>query len=219
MQSLSSTSAHGLDHTHNATVDLTPEPYHLHPQPQAPPLLHNHLEKRYSTISIPATYGHLNSGPSPGTVAGIVLGTVGGVILILYLTFLALNPGGLARGNPDDTTIVDEEVVVRSRRSPSSRRSDAIEVVEQRERERDRRRDSYRRPPSARPSQSMVEESVTGTSITNDQDLVEVIEEESSMMSTVSPSPRRGGAGRGYRTVDPLEYGGGSSYDGDSRYR
>ncbi|KAJ5490939.1 hypothetical protein N7539_002506 [Penicillium diatomitis] len=193
MQSLSSISAHGLDHPHNATVALTPEPYHLNPQLQAPPLLHNHLEKRYSTISIPATYGHLNSGPPPGTVAGIVLGTVAGVLLILYLTFLALNPGGLTRGNPDDTTIVDEEVVVRSRRSPSSRRDDAIEVVE----ERDRRRDSYRRPPSARPSHVMSQESVTGTSITNDQDLVEVIEEESSMMSTVSPSPRRGGRREG----------------------
>ncbi|EPS25341.1 hypothetical protein PDE_00274 [Penicillium oxalicum 114-2] len=204
----------------NATISLPPDSYQIHPQPAL--LLHNHLEKRYSTISIPATYGHLNSGPPPGTVAGIVLGTVAGVILILYLTFLALNPGGLARGPTEGETVVDEEVIVRSRRSPS-RRGDHIEVVEQRERDRDRdpRRDSYRRPPSARPSHIAVGESVTGTSVTNDSDLVEVIEEESSMMSSIPP--RRGGgsrqSGRGYRTVDPLEYGGGSSYDGGSHYR
>lgn len=180
-------------------------------------ILHAHLERRYSTISIPSTYGHLNSGPPPGTVAGIVLGTVGGVILILYLTFLALNPGGLARGN--SASVIDEEVVtVRSRRSPSHR-SEVIEVVEERERDHDRRRDSYRRPGSRR--HITVEESVTGTSMTEHSDVVEVIEEESSGLSSVSPSHRRGGGGggRGYRTVDPREYGGGSSYDGDSQYR
>lgn len=174
-------------------------------------ILHVHLEKRYSTVSIPSTYGNLNSGPPPGTVAGIVLGSVGGVVLILYLTFLALNPGGLARGS---SSVIDEEVVVRSRRSPS-RRSDVIEVVE----ERDRRRDSYRRPPSRRNHVS-VEESMTGTSLTEHSDFVEVVEEESSGLSSISPSHRRGGGGgRGYRTVDPREYGGGSSYDGDSQYR
>lgn len=177
----------------------------------SPHLLHAHLEKRYTTISIPSTYGNLNSSPPPGTVAGIVLGSVGGVVLILYLTFLALNPGGLARGSP---SVIDEEVVVRSRRSPS-RRSEVIEVVEERDRDHDRRRDSYRRPGSRR-NHVVVEESMTGTSVTDDPDLVEVIEEESSALSTISPEPRRGG---GYRTVDPLEYGGGSSYDGDSHYR
>ncbi|KAJ5450546.1 uncharacterized protein N7458_006995 [Penicillium daleae] len=198
----------------NTTPITAPDPLTFEPQN----ILHVHLEKRYTTVSIPSTYGHLNSGPPPGTVAGIVLGSVGGVVLILYLTFLALNPGGLARGS---SSSIDEEVVVRSRRSPS-RRSEIIEVVEERERDRDRRRDSYRRPVSgSRRSRIVVEESTTGTSVTDDSGVVEVIEEEeSSAMSSISPAPRRGGSGgRGYRTVDPLEYGGGSSYDGDSHYR
>ncbi|KAJ5682631.1 hypothetical protein N7462_005796 [Penicillium macrosclerotiorum] len=176
-------------------------------------LLHSHLEKRYTTVSIPSTYGHLNSGPAPGTVAGIVLGTVGGVVIILYLTFLALNPGGMARGS--SRSEIDEEVVVRSRRTPSRRRSDMIEVVEEPDY---RRRPSYRRPGS-RGDRIIVEESTTGTETTDSRDVVEVIEEESSAVSTVPP--RRGGShrsGRGYRTVDPREYGGGGSSYGGSHY-
>ena len=174
-------------------------------------LISSHLQKRYSTISIPATYGNLNSGPAPGTVAGIVLGSVGGVVIILYLTFLALNPGGLARGSSAST--VDEEVIVRSRRAPSSRRrSEMIEVVEERD-----RRDSYRRRMS--PDRIVVEESMTGTATTDGDNVIQVFEEESSGISSASPRPpRRARSYRsGVRTVDPLEYGGGSE-SGVSRY-
>jgi len=158
------------------------------------------LSSRYTTVSIPASYGGLDKGPAAGTVVGIVLGSVGGVVIILYLTFLALNPGGIARGGSGISSSIDEEVVVRgSRRPGSSRRSDMIEVVE----ERGSRPRSYRRPPSDR---IIVEESATGTS---HSDAIEVFEEESSGISSASPPPRRGG--RGYRSVDPLAYGGGSS--------
>ncbi|CAI7644447.1 unnamed protein product [Penicillium pancosmium] len=162
------------------------------------------LTSRYTTVSIPASYGGLTTGPPPGTVAGIVLGSVGGVIIVLYLTFLALNPGGIARGGglSGGSSSIDEEVVVRSRRGAASRRSDVIEVVE----ERGGRPRSYRRPPSH--DQVIVEESVTGTTTSDGRDFVEVLEEESSGVSSVEPS-RRGG--RGYRSVDPLAYGGGSS--------
>lgn len=167
-------------------------------------ILSSHLQKRYTTISIPATYGSLNSGPTPGVVAGIVLGTVGGVCLLLYLTFMSLNPGGLARGG---SSITDEEVVVRSRRTPSRSRSEVIEVVEERD-----RRDDYRRRPRRDRDRVVVEESTTGTETTHDsRDFVEVVEEESSGLSTVSP-PRRAKSYRsGVRRVDPHEYGGGSS--------
>ncbi|KAJ5975468.1 hypothetical protein N7481_009175 [Penicillium waksmanii] len=166
------------------------------------------LTSRYTTVSIPASYGGLTTGPPPGTVAGIVLGSVGGVIIVLYLTFLALNPGGIARGGGGGSSSIDEEVVVRSRRGGSSRRSDVIEVVE----DRGGRPRSYRRPPSH--DQVIVEESVTGTTTSDGRDFVEVLEEESSGVSSAEPS-RRGG--RGYRSVDPLAYGGGSSQG--SRYR
>ncbi|KAJ5658775.1 uncharacterized protein N7484_002424 [Penicillium longicatenatum] len=168
-------------------------------------ILSSNLQKRYSTISIPSTYGGLN-GPPPGTVAGIVLGSVGGVVLILYLTFLALNPGGLARGV---SSSVDEEVVATGRRGPSLRRhGDTIEVVEERD-----RRDSYRRRPSPRDRDDdriVVEESMTGTATSDGRDVVEVFEEESSAVSSVSTRPpRRARSHRsGVRTIDPLDYGG-----------
>jgi hypothetical protein len=171
-------------------------------------ILSSHLQKRYTTISIPATYGRLDSGSKPGTVAGIVLGTVGGVCLLLYLTFLALNPGGLARGSSSSITD-EEEVVVRNRRTPS-RRSEVIEVVEERD-----RRDDYRRRPRRDRDRVVVEESTTGTETTADSgDFVEVIEEESSGLSTMSPPHRPKSYRSGVRRVDPREYGGGGSSHG-----
>lgn len=189
-------------------VEIAPSPpFSLNQNAHNDLLLSSHLEKRYTTISIPSTYGRMHSSPAPGTVAGIVLGSVGGVILILYLTFLALNPGGLARGSSSE---IDEEVVVRSR--PGSRRhSDMIEVVEGR----DRRRDSYRRRPSPR-NNIIVEESMTGSQTTDSRanDFVEVIEEESSALSSSPRRPGRRSRSRrsGVRTVNPHDHGGGSDY-------
>ncbi|KAJ5937692.1 hypothetical protein N7454_004034 [Penicillium verhagenii] len=176
-------------------------------------ILSSHLQKRYTTLSIPSTY---SGSCNPGTVVGIVLGTVGGLVLILYLTFLALNPGGLARGVGSST--VDEEVVVTSRRGPSLRRhGDTIEVVEERD-----YRDSYRRRPSPRDRDDdriVVEESMTGTATSDGRDVIEVLEEESSAISSVSTRPPRRQRNRsGVRTIDPLDYGGESEYGG-SRYR
>jgi hypothetical protein len=178
-------------------------------------------QRRYTTISIPSTYGQQNSNTSPGTVVGIVLGSVGGFVLLLYLVIIALNPGGFSRGGG---LSVDEEIVIRSRHGtlsssrPSSRRrrSEVVEVVEERD---------NRRPPSSRyrrerdSDRIVVEESVTAT--TTSDDVVEVVEEESSTVSSVSTVPKRhqrSSSGRGaYRSVDPREYGGGGSYA--SRYR
>ncbi|KAJ5204709.1 uncharacterized protein N7498_005588 [Penicillium cinerascens] len=166
-------------------------------------ILSSHLQKRYTTISIPATYASLNSGPRPGVVVGIVLGTVGGVCLLLYLTFMALNPGGLARGG---SSITDEEVVVRSRRTPSRSRSEVIEVVEERD---------YRRRPRRDRDRVVVEESTTETETTHEsRDFIEVVEEESSGLSTMSPPRRPKSYRSGIRRVDPHEYGGGGSSRG-----
>lgn len=83
--------------------------------------------------------------------------------------------------------------------------------------ERDRR-DSYRRRPSPRDHDNIVvEESMTsGTS--DRRDFVEVLEEESSALSSVSTRPpRRARSHRsGVRTIDPLDYGGESELG--SRY-
>ncbi|KAF7517667.1 hypothetical protein PCG10_001042 [Penicillium crustosum] len=202
-------------------LDLDPTKPDLNPRDLNPNLLYTDtsLQKRYTTISIPSTYGRLHSSPAAGTVVGIVLGSVAGFVLLMYVLFLAVNPGGIARGGvaaPTSSSISmsmsmdDEEIVeVRSRRGSSAgrRRRDVIEVAEERE----SFRDSYRRRPSSRHDRVVVEESLA-TSTTGDEDIIEVEEEESSVPSDVSPRPPRRSRRGGVRHVDPMAYGGGSDY-------
>ncbi|OJJ50038.1 hypothetical protein ASPZODRAFT_139373 [Penicilliopsis zonata CBS 506.65] len=165
------------------------------------------LNRRSSTISIPATYGGLNSGPAPGTVAGIVIGSVAGFILFIYLLYLVIGP----KGPP---AVVDEEVVVRRGGGgghPPSRRSsrrhnhndDTVVVVED-EMSEASAGGRYRREED----RIVVDESVSSHIHTEDE-FVEVIEQHSSIASP-TPPPRRPG-GRSYRRVDPNEFGGGDS--------
>ncbi|KAH0845849.1 hypothetical protein AYO21_06950 [Fonsecaea monophora] len=82
------------------------------------------LTKRQQAIlAIPTTYLGLNAGPKPGTVAAIVLGSIGGFLLIIYVIWAALNYGnvfGLRRG------VVEEEVIRRRGPRSSSRREGTI---------------------------------------------------------------------------------------------
>ncbi|KAL2006731.1 hypothetical protein VTN00DRAFT_9399 [Thermoascus crustaceus] len=159
--------------------------------PSSPPL----LRRVIPVVSIPATYGGLDSGPKPGAVVGIILGTVGGVIIVLYAFYLWL---GRRYVVDERSEISSEMAYYRRRRRP--------EVVER-----------LRRPgPGSRPRNTVVVEE-SEVSRTED-DIVEVIEEHSTMSpsspSSATPPPRRAGRGRrysgSYRTVDPYEYGGGS---------
>ena len=102
----------------------------------------------------------------------------------------------------DGGAVVAEEVIRRRSRSPRSARrsvsrSEVIEVSRQRSPEPPRRESSRRET-------LIVEE--TRRPAPRQDDIVEVIEEH-------SPSPRRERRGSirqsGYRTVDPLAYGGG----------
>ncbi|EXJ73700.1 uncharacterized protein A1O5_03462 [Cladophialophora psammophila CBS 110553] len=80
------------------------------------------LTKRQAILAIPTTYQGLNSGPKPGTIAAIVLGSVGGFLLIIYLIWAAVNYGnvfGNRRG-------VVEEEVIRRHRPRSSRRGTTV---------------------------------------------------------------------------------------------
>ncbi|KAJ5774796.1 hypothetical protein N7457_009692 [Penicillium paradoxum] len=193
------------------TINLDPSK----PIDLTPNLLTSSLQKRYTTISIPSTYGRIQTSPAAGTVVGIVLGSVAGFILLMYILFLAVNPGGIARGGvaPTSSSIsmsmsMDEEIVdVRSRRGSSAgrRRRDVIDVVEEPE----SFRDSYRRRPTSRHDRVVVEESLATS--TTEGDVIEVEEEESSVPSEFSRPPRRSRRG-GVRHVDPLAYGGGSDY-------
>lgn len=146
------------------------------------------VRRATQVVSIPATYGGLDAGPSPGTVAGIILGSVGGFILVLYVIYTAF-------AWTNGRSVIEEEVVVR--RSPSHRRRsrEVVEVVRSRS------------PPRSRHHHDrvVVDESVTTQT---EDDVVEVIEEASS----VEQPPRRTRSKRtsgSYRTVDPYEYGGG----------
>ncbi|TVY31360.1 hypothetical protein LSUB1_G008944, partial [Lachnellula subtilissima] len=89
--------------------------------------------KRSTTSIIPTGYGAIDSGPAAGTIVGIVLGSVGGFLLVLWLIYTCLNfgaPVGFGGGESAYT-----ESVVRERRKShhsgsrrSRRASETIEV-------------------------------------------------------------------------------------------
>ncbi|GME27307.1 hypothetical protein GTA08_BOTSDO10805 [Neofusicoccum parvum] len=166
---------------------------------------------------IPLSYQGLNSGPAPGAVVGIVLGSVAGFLLIAWLLLTVANLSGR------NAIAGEEEIVVRERhaRSPRSRRSRRSSRHEIREISRsprphqhivvEERRTSVPPPPPPQPrprSRSvLVEERVTTERErrVDGDDIVEVIEEHS--------PPRRHRSRResgGYRSVDPDLYAGGN---------
>lgn len=166
---------------------------------------------------LPTTYSGLNAGPAPGTVVGIVFGSVAGFLLVLWVIYTCFNGIGRSR---EVSSIVDEEVVVR-RRSRSPRRSSP--------RRSSPRRSSPRRPPSSRSRSETIEVSrhrspprspprretrretvimeERRTSAPRDDDIVEVIEDHSPPRRVKRESSRRES---GYRTVDPEAFGGGN---------
>lgn len=159
------------------------------------------LAKRQVAITpIPTKYADLDKGPAPGTVVGIVIGSVAGFLLILWLLYTCFTLGGFPGGGGD---VVEEEIVRRRSRSPRRRRthSETIEITKSRSpprRQRERvvveetRRVS--RPPEPEPEETI-------------DDIVEVIEEHSP--SPPPPSRRTSKRTSGFRTVDPAEFGGG----------
>ncbi|KAA8651704.1 hypothetical protein EYZ11_000029 [Aspergillus tanneri] len=133
---------------------------------------------KYSAISIPASYGHLDS-PTPGTVAGIILGSVLGFIFLLYLIYLALSSGRRFSSETETSTPSSTEISAAPRRR---RREDIVEVEEGSGSYRGGRRNTDR----------ILDESVLSRS--DEGDTVEVLEEESDSMP-----PRRQSRRSGYR--------------------
>lgn len=144
------------------------------------------------------TYYNL-SGPQPGTVVGIVLGSVAGFLLIVWLLYSLTNGSGFGGGNRT-TMAGQEEIVVRrprrnshggNRSSRVSRRQEVREISRSPRRSGGRSQiivEERRGPP--RPRSIIVEEH---RRVPND-DVVEVIEEEESYRER--RGSRRGG---GYR--------------------
>ena len=76
--------------------------------------------RQIAVLAIPTTYTGLNTDPQPGTVVGIVLGSVAGFLLLIWVMYTCFGvdipfPGW---GN---RVIVEEEVI--RRRSTSHHRS------------------------------------------------------------------------------------------------
>jgi len=136
-------------------------------------------------LAIPTTYSGLNAGPAPGAVVGIVLGSVGGFLLCLFIVYSIIRMSGRFGGR-----VIEEEIITRRRsRSRSSRsQSEVIEVQVPPRRERRRRTRE----------EIVVEERISEP----EDDIVEVIEEH-------SPERRKSKRMSGFRTVDPAELGGG----------
>ncbi|KAF1923466.1 uncharacterized protein M421DRAFT_96122 [Didymella exigua CBS 183.55] len=141
------------------------------------------------------TYYNL-SGPEPGTVVGIVLGSVAGFLLVVWLLFT------LTQGSKAGTTTAfagEEEIVVRrSRRNSHGNRSRRSSHAQMREVSRSPRQSSgrshiiveeRRAPPPPRTRSIIVEER---RRVPND-DVVEVIEEHDEYRE------RRGSRRGGYR--------------------
>jgi hypothetical protein len=71
-------------------------------------------------VAIPATYSGLNS--SPGVVVGIVLGTVGGFIIVVWLLYMIFSSGG------DNTTSSGSTIISEVVRRQVRRRPEVVEV-------------------------------------------------------------------------------------------
>lgn len=179
------------------------------------------VSRQQNANIVPTTYGSINSGPAPGTVVGIVLGSVGGFLLILWLIYTCLNLGTWSSASS-----YTESVVVRNRRkshgSRGSRRvSETVEVRRERSPVRVVRdeprivREPVRQP--ERVERVVVEEE--RREVRREQspgsDEVVVIEEHSPPRRSKSKRERRESRreeedvdNSGFRTVDPLAYGG-----------
>lgn len=140
---------------------------------------------------LPTTYSGIDAGPPPGTVVGIVLGSVAGFLLLLWLIYTCFGMDSY------QSAIYEEEIIRRRSRSPrraaSSRsRSEVIEVPR------------HRSPPrrEVRRETIIVEE----TRGPPPQDDIVEVEEEHSPVRQPSRGDRRS---EYYRHVNPNEFGGG----------
>ncbi|PQE20209.1 hypothetical protein CJF30_00001503 [Rutstroemia sp. NJR-2017a BBW] len=151
---------------------------------------------------IPTTYGNENNSSSPGTIAGIVIGSVAGFLLILWLLRQCANSNNRSSAT---TTYADEMAYRDSMRRSSRRNSRSSETVEIRRGASPVRivREEIRQEQPRRPipvERVVVEERSRGGS-----DEVVVIEEPSPPRRSKSKRERRDS---GFRTVDPLSFGG-----------
>ncbi|KAK4450091.1 hypothetical protein QBC34DRAFT_81806 [Podospora aff. communis PSN243] len=120
--------------------------------PASPPTPIVPRQAATTTATIPALYGSADSSPTPGAVAGITLGAVGGFLLVLYLIYVCINIGN----SPEraESSVTGSAVIERKRAHRHShhhhRRSHGEATVE------------VRRTSRVVPSAVIVEEAVRG---------------------------------------------------------
>lgn len=185
------------------------------------------LHARQDTDTVPGHYAAQNSGPDPGTVVGIVLGSVGGFLLLLWLVYTCLQIGG--RGETVSSYGTASVVTRKSRRrhshhhrSPGRRETVEVRtsrVVPSQERvvvEESVRRTSSQAPPPPPPMSGPPPRIVS-----DDEDEVVVIEEHSPPRRHKSRSHRRRSSSArresGFREVDPDRFAGGNASFRDVR--
>ncbi|KAB8299305.1 hypothetical protein EYC80_001380 [Monilinia laxa] len=187
---------------------------------------------------IPTTYGEQNTSLAPGTIAGIVLGSVGGFLLLLWLLYTCCTLGRpAAQATYREDVTVRENVRRRSHNShrssrPHSRRvstAEKVEVRRQRSRSptpvrvvREEVRQETRRPPPVerviveerREVRRSRDEGSPSTSGGGSDEVVVIEEHEPPPRKSKSKRERRERRERereresGFRTVDPLSFGG-----------
>ncbi|KAK7958319.1 hypothetical protein PG988_013167 [Apiospora saccharicola] len=183
--------------------------------------------------TVPQGYGSSPSGPEPGVVVGIVLGSIAGFLLVLWLVYTCVN---LSNGRSTNITVVETEgsmvsSSVMTRKSRKQRRSrhhsgsrsigrrETVEIREQRvvpervvptERIIVEERRSRGGPPAPR----MSGPPPPPPPMSDEDDEVVVIEENTPPRRRESKRHRRRSSERrssGYRDVDPYRYAGGDA--------
>ncbi|KAJ9138944.1 hypothetical protein NKR23_g8240 [Pleurostoma richardsiae] len=181
-----------------------------------------------TTSTVPGHYPALGSGPDPGTVVGIVLGSVGGFLLLLWLFYTIANFGGSDAESYGTASVVTRHNHSRSRSSRPQHRQHRHHHKSPR-RETVEIRTTSRGPPD-RGERVVVEETTRRSAsrapsvapppprVVSEDDEVVVIEEHSPPRRHRSSKRRSSGAGGGsrresgyYRDVDPDRYAGGDA--------
>lgn len=165
------------------------------------PTLQPRQNPQYCGTFIAACYQGLYAGPTPGAVVGIVLGSIAGFLIILWLLWILSQGGGFIRTSElreeDDVVVRHHRHRSRSPRQHRNHRSSYNAEMRHSSPRRDRvirQERIVRDVPPPRADTSRVRESVivdeqrTERRVDGD-DIVEVIEEHSSISG--APPPRR----------------------------
>lgn len=190
--------------------------------------------RQQTTDTVPGHYPSLNSGPDPGTVVGIVLGSVGGFLLLLWLIYTCFQIGGRGEtvSSYGTASVVTrksrrrhsrhhhrsparrETVEIRTSRPPPPREAERVVLEERTERRMSQPPPPQPMPPMAAPPPPRI--------VTDDEDdEVVVIEEHSpprrhSQHKSKRQSRRRSSSATrrdpsGFREVDPDRFAGGDA--------